>query len=98
MATQRKGDVAGQVADKLNGPRSQGDAALNAVLSTIREALTRGDKVVLTGFGRFDVRQVKQRTVVAIRGRQKGQRIPVPAHKRVGFTPGSELVKSVRGR
>ena len=86
------------VAAKLSGPRSQGDAALNAVLGSIREALSRGDKVVLTGFGRFDVRQVKQRMVVAIRGRQKGQRIPVPAHKRVGFTPGSDLVKSVRGR
>ncbi len=98
MATQRKGDVAARVAAKLSGPRSQGDAALNAVLSSIREALTRGEKVVLTGFGRFDVRQVKQRTVVAIRGRQKGQRIPVPAHKRVGFTPGTDLVKSVRGR
>ena len=98
LETQRKGAVADRVAAKLNGPRSQGDAALNAVLSSIREALTRGDKVVLTGFGRFDVRQVKERTVRAIRGPQAGQRIPVPAHRRVGFTAGSELRKAVRGR
>ncbi len=98
MATQHKGDVGAGVANKLKGPRSQGDAALNAVLDTIREALAAGDRVVLTGFGAFEARDVKARQVRAIRGPQQGQRVNVPAHKRVGFTPGSELVNAVRGR
>ena len=98
MATLRKGDLAARVASKLGGPRSQGDAALNAVLDSIREALASGDRVVLTGFGAFESRQVKERQVRAIRGSQAGQRVTVPAHRRVGFTPGSELAGAVRGR
>ena len=98
LATLRKGDLAGRVAAKLGGPRSQGDAALNAVLDSVREALASGDRVVLTGFGAFESRQVKERQVRAIRGRQAGQRVTVPAHKRVGFTPGSDLASAVRGK
>ena len=98
MATLRKGDLALRVATKLNGTRSSGDLALNAVLDSIRESLAAGDRVVLTGFGAFESRQVKEREVRAIRGKQAGQRVNVPAHKRVGFTPGSELTNAVRGR
>lgn len=98
LATLRKGDLAAKVAGKLGGPRSQGDAALNAVLDSVRESLAAGDRVVLTGFGAFESRQVKERQVRAIRGRQAGQRVTVPAHKRVGFTPGSDLASAVRGK
>ena len=98
LATLRKGDLAARVAAKLGGPRSQGDAALNAVLDSVREALAGGDRVVLTGFGAFESRQVKEREVRAIRGEQAGQRVTVKAHKRVGFTPGSDLANAVRGR
>ena len=98
MATLRKGDLAAKVAGKLGGPRSQGDAALNAVLDSVRECLAGGDRVVLTGFGAFESRQVKERQVKAIRGVNKGERVTVAAHKRVGFTPGSDLASAVRGR
>lgn len=98
MATIRKGDLAAKVAEKLDGPRSSGDSALNAVLDSVREALAAGDRVVLTGFGAFEARQVKAREVRAIRGQQAGKRVTVPAHKRVGFTPGSDLAAAVRGK
>ena len=45
--------------------------------------------MVLTGFGSFEVRQVKARRVRPIRG--GGGLMTVPAHKRVGFTAGAEL-------
>jgi len=98
LATLRKGDLAAKVAAKLGSPRSQGDAALNAVLDSIRDALGSGDRVVLTGFGAFETRKVKEREVRAIRGAQAGQRVKVPAHQRVGFTPGSDLAVAVRGK
>lgn len=98
MATLRKGDLATRVAEKLGGTRSMGDGAVNAVLDSLREALASGDRVVLTGFGSFESRQVKERQVRAIKGRQAGQRVTVPAHKRVGFTPGSDLASAVRGK
>lgn len=98
MATLRKNDVSSAVGSKLGTSRAQGEAALKATLEAIQDSLKRGDRVVLTGFGSFEVRQVKARKVRPIRGRQEGQLITVPAHKRVGFTPGAELSKAAQGR
>ena len=81
MATLRKSDMAGRVASKLQGSKAQGEASLNAVLDSIQDALSSGDRVVLTGFGSFEVRQVKARKVRPIRGGQAGNLITVPACK-----------------
>ena len=83
--------MSGRVAGAMGGSKAQGEAALNAVLDSIQSALASGDRVVLTGFGSFEVRQVKARRVRPIRGGQAGSLITVPAHKRVGFTAGAEL-------
>ena len=91
MATLRKSDMGAKVAGKLGGSRAQGEAALNAVLDSIQESLAAGNRVVLTGFGSFEIRQVKARRVRPIRGGQAGNLITVPAHRRVGFTAGAEL-------
>ena len=80
----------------MGASRAQGEAALNAVLDTIQESLAGGDRVVLTGFGSFEVRQVKARRVRAIRGAQQGNLVTVPAHSRVGFSAGAELSKAAR--
>ena len=96
MATVRKGDMSSRVSRKLGGSKAQGEAALNAVLGSIQDALSRGDRVVLTGFGSFEVRQVRARRVRPIRGGQAGSLITVPAHKRVGFSAGAELSKAAR--
>ena len=94
MTTLRKSDMSSRVAAKMGGSKSQGDAALNAVLDSVQEALSAGNRVVLTGFGSFEVRQVKARRVRPIRG--GGGLMTVPAHKRVGFTAGAELSKAAQ--
>ncbi len=91
MATLRKSDLAEQVAMRLGSTRMMGDKALNAVLDSVVEALQNGDRVVITGFGAFEWRNVKERQVRAIRGRQAGQLVTVPAHRRIGFSPGADL-------
>ena len=96
MATLRKSDISRDVARKLGGTHSQGEDALNAVLKSIQEALAAGDRVVLTGFGSFELRDVKARKVRPIRGSKAGDLIEVPAHKRVGFSAGAELSKAAR--
>jgi DNA-binding protein HU-beta len=96
MTTVRKSDISARVAGKLGGSKSQGEAALKAVLDSVQEALAAGDRVVLTGFGSYEVRQVKARRVRPIRGGQAGTLITVPAHKRVGFTAGAELSKAAQ--
>ncbi len=94
MSTIRKRDLGATVTGKLGGSRAQGEAALNAVLDSIQEGLAGGNKVVITGFGSFDVRNVKARAVRAIRGAQAGNLIAVPAHKRVGFKAGTKLARA----
>ena len=96
MGTLRKSDMSARVADKLGGSRIQGEKALNAVLSSIQEALSDGNRVVLTGFGSFEVREVKARRVRPIRGGQAGSLVTVPAHRRVGFTAGADLSKAAQ--
>ncbi len=96
MTTLRKSDMSARVAAKLGGPKSQGEATLKAVLDSIQDSLSSGDRVVLTGFGSFEVRKVKARKVRPIRGGQAGTLITVPAHSRVGFTAGAELSKAAQ--
>jgi DNA-binding protein HU-beta len=93
-----KADVTSHVAAKLKGTSAEGGQALNAVLESITEALKAGKSVTLTGFGTFEVRQIKERKVRAIRGPQAGKLIAVPAHKRVGFRSGTELSRAVEGK
>ena len=96
--TLRKNDLAGRVAMKMQGTRSQGESAVNSVIAAVQQALVSGDRVVITGFGSFEVRQIKERKVRPIRGAQAGKQMTVPAHKRVGFSPGTELTKAVQGK
>jgi DNA-binding protein HU-beta len=96
MATLRKSDITARVATKLGGSKAQGEAALGAVLTSIQEVLASGDRVVLTGFGSFSIREVKARRVKPIRGGKAGQLITVRAHKRVGFTAGADLNKAAQ--
>ena len=70
------------------------ERALKAVLDSIQDAISNRDRVVLTGFGSFEVRSVKARQVRPVRG--DGGLITVPAHNRVGFTAGAELNKSAQ--
>ena len=86
-----------RVAANLGGSKARGEAALNAVLDSIQSAIAAGDRVVLTGFGSFEVREVKARRVRPIRGGQAGNLITVPAHKRVGFTAGAEFSSAAQG-
>ncbi len=94
--TLHKSDLAGMVAQRVGGTRANGEAALNAVTAAIQESLTRGDRVVITGFGSFEVRKIKERTVRPLRGPNVGKPTKVAAHDRVGFSPGTDLAKAVR--
>ena len=94
--TLRKQEMAEKVAEAMGCTKSQGEQALNAVLASIVEAMRAGDRVVLTGFGTFEVREVKARKVRPIRGANSGELIEVPAHNRVRFRPGEALAKVAR--
>ena len=96
MTTLRKTDLVGRVSSKLGGTKAGADAALTAVLESVQEALAAGNKIVMTGFGTFEVREVKKRKVRPIRG--GGVIVEIPAHKRVGFVPGTNLKDAISGK
>ena len=93
-----KSDIAGRVAAKLQSTQAEGNRVLNAVLEAITDGLKERKPVTLTGFGTFDIREIKARKVRAIRGQQAGQMMNVPARRRPGFRAGSLLQRAVTGR
>jgi DNA-binding protein HU-beta len=72
--------------------RAAGDS-LNALLDIITESLANGDKVTLTGFGTFLVRQ---RAARMGRNPQTGEPLHIPGQTTPAFRAGSALKESVR--
>ena len=58
-----KADLVAKVADKTGFKKKDAEIALDAVLDTIEEALVAGDSVRLIGFGTFETRSRKARTL-----------------------------------
>ena len=88
-----KADLVDVVAKKANLTAKAAREAVAAVFGAVTDALKKGDKVVVTGFGTFMVRSRKARTG---RNPQTGSAINIPARKTPGFTAGKALKKVVR--
>ena len=81
------------VAKKANLTNKAARDAVQTALNTIRDAMKRGEKVVLTGFGTFSIRSRQQRVG---RNPKTGAKITLSARKAPGFTAGKTLKKAVR--
>jgi nucleoid DNA-binding protein len=81
------------VAKKANLTNKAARDGVLAVLNAIRDALKRGEKVVITGFGTFSVRN---RVARVGRNPKTGEKITIPARKACGFTPGKTLKKMIK--
>jgi nucleoid DNA-binding protein len=81
------------VAKKGNLTNKAAKESVTVFLGGIKDALKRGEKVVITGFGTFSVRSRKQRKG---RNPKTGESITIKARKAPGFTPGKSLKKAVR--
>ena len=88
-----KKDLIVLVAKKANLTNKASGDAVSAMLNGVRDSLKRGEKVVLTGFGTFSIRNRKQRKG---RNPKTGETITLAARKAPGFTPGKSLKKFVR--
>jgi nucleoid DNA-binding protein len=67
--------------------------AVETFLEEVKRALSKGEKVVLSGFGTFKVVSVKDKPVVI-----PGTKIKkvVKGHRAARFTPGKSLKKAVK--
>lgn len=91
-----KGEMTRRVAESIGCSNSKGEKALNAVLKSLTDALCAGNKIVLTGFGTFELAEVKARKVRPIRGTNSGKLIEVPAYTRVRFRASKALSRVAR--
>ncbi|MDG1826827.1 MAG: integration host factor subunit beta [Henriciella sp.] len=70
------------------------EKVVSVILDEIADALSRGDRVELRGFGAFSVRQRKARTG---RNPRTGETVQVEAKSVPFFRPGKELRARVNG-
>ncbi|WP_343089375.1 HU family DNA-binding protein, partial [Methanocalculus natronophilus] len=54
-----KTELVAKIAETSGLTKKDAEASLNATLNAVQDALVSGDKVVLTGFGTFEVRERK---------------------------------------
>ena len=89
-----KSEFVDRVADRSGLGKGEADTAVNAVLDTIEEVLSRGGEVSFTGFGKFAVAERGARQGV---NPQTGERIQIAASRVPRFSAGSALKKAVKG-
>ena len=88
-----KSDLIGRMASDAGITKAQAASALNSFTTATAEALKKGDKVILVGFGTFSVSSRNARTG---RNPQTGAEIKIAAKKVVRFKAGSELSVKVK--
>ena len=90
-----KNDLIAAVASSAGLSKSDSTRAIESLLDTVTNALKRGEKVSIVGFGNFTVTDRKATTG---RNPRTGESIQIPASKRPKFTVGKALKDSVNIR
>ncbi|MGH8862528.1 MAG: HU family DNA-binding protein [Jatrophihabitantaceae bacterium] len=76
------------LAERLDGDKKKAQAALDAVIDTVYHAVSKGERVVLTGFGAFEKRDRAARTA---RNPATGAAVKVKKTSVPAFKPGAEF-------
>lgn len=87
-----KEELVASVANKTKMSKKQTEAGIQATIDAISDALAKGDKVTLVGFGTF---QVKERAAREGRNPRTGAVLKIAAKKSPAFTPGKGLKEVV---
>ena len=88
-----KADLVVYVAKKANLTAKAAKESVNAIFGAVTDALKKGDKVVVTGFGTF---MVRSRAARKGRNQETGDQISITARQTPGFTAGTSLKKENR--
>ena len=90
-----KGELIAGMAEESGVSKADTEKVLNAFLSQVEKALCAGDKVQLTGFGSFEVRERAARTG---RNPHSGEEMKIEAAKVPAFKAGRSLKDLVNGK
>lgn len=88
-----KTDIIDEVAKEAHLTHKAAKEAIESIFSIIKESLDKGDKVVISGFGTFILRERKARVG---RNPKTGSSLNLPAMKTIGFIASKNLKKMVR--
>jgi len=88
-----KAELIGAIASEAKISKANAKKALEAFIKSTSQALKKGDRVALVGFGTFHVAKRSARTG---RNPRTGSPIKIPAKKVAQFRPGAELKKTVK--
>ncbi|KKQ89732.1 MAG: DNA-binding protein HU-beta [Candidatus Curtissbacteria bacterium GW2011_GWC2_38_9] len=88
-----KKELTEKLSKKVGLTKKAAFESVNSVFGLIKDSLSKGDKVIITGFGTFEVRNRATR-----RGRnpQTGDTIQIAGHKLPGFTAGKTLRRLIK--
>jgi integration host factor subunit beta len=90
-----RAELVDEVAKFSELTRKHTEVIVDAVFSSILEALQSGDKIELRGFGSFRIRRRRSRTG---RNPKTGAGVVVPAKRVPHFKPGKELRELINRR
>ena len=88
-----KSELIEQVAAKTDMRKTEAADAVDAVLKTIEDHLSRGAEIAITGFGKFHVAERGARTG---RNPRTGERIHIEASRVPKFSAGANLKQAVK--
>ena len=83
-----KQGIISRVASKLGITKIKSEIAVETFLSALKDAMKRGERIELRGFGVF---MVKPRKSGIGRNPRTGEEVPIPPGKTVRFKPGKEI-------
>src|SRR3989442_12976927 len=90
----RKVDMAQRIAEEMEVTKGQADAAVEAILAAVKDALRQGEPVTLRHFGTLQVRAKRARMG---RNPKTGAAAAIPARRVVRFTAGPPLHPTAAG-
>lgn len=81
------------VARNVGVTKAEASRVMEALIKSVTDALSKGEKVTMTGFGTFEVRQ---RAARMGRNPQTGATIQIPAQRTPAFRAGKSLKDAVK--
>ncbi|EQK79601.1 DNA-binding protein HU [Clostridioides difficile CD127] len=90
-----KAELVSKMAEKRGLTKKEAEAALNAFMSSVQDALVNNEKVQLVGFGTFETRERAARQ--GRNPRDPEQVIDIPASKAPVFKAGKGLKDIING-
>jgi integration host factor subunit alpha len=93
-STMTKADIVEKVYQKIGFSKKEASELVELVFTSLKDVLTKGDKVKISGFGNFVVREKNERVG---RNPQTGEQITISARRVLTFRPSQVLKAMLNG-